>query len=60
MGQLLPKAAIELGQNSLFIRFSLAAYKQLNNAPILIAYVRIGLSSPVADRRAVRQYTSVI
>ena len=60
LGQLLPNAAIELGQKSFFILLFRAAYKQLNNAPMFNSYVRRGLTYPLADNKAVKQYTSVI
>lgn len=60
LGQLLPNAAIELGQKSFFILLFRAAYKQLNKAPMFNSSVLLGLTSPVADNNAVKQYTSVI
>lgn len=55
LGQLLPNAAIELGQNSFLNLFYFAAYKQLYNAPIFSFYVNIGFFYPDADNNAVKQ-----
>ena len=50
-----PKAAIELGQKTLSRDNSLPASNVLNNAFMLISSVFKGLTSPVAESKAVRQ-----